>query len=148
MVSVKGGGSDQHWVCMSGIDWPVMEYSPRFFRISAASGFNSGLVKSPTRPALSSMVPSAFLTRLTIGPGPEAGSSRLNTVRPHSPERAGMEAPVSALVAGQGEIAAAISPRIVQPILFPEMLRMFPLQRHGRNFTILQLSRGSSALGY
>src|SRR5260370_13344843 len=117
---------------MSGIDCPVRECSPRFLKISAASGFNSGLVKSPTGTALSSIVPSAFLTLLTIGPGPEAGSSRLNTVRPHSPERAGIEAPLSALIAGQGEIAAANSPTIVQVIFFPEMLRMFPLQRHGR----------------
>src|SRR5690349_22770934 len=34
-------------LCMSGIDCPVREYSPRVLRISAASGFRSGLVKSP-----------------------------------------------------------------------------------------------------
>src|SRR5258705_7898063 len=113
MVSVKGGGSGQHWLCMSGIDWPVSEYSPRFLKISAASGFKSGLVKSPTRPALSSIVPSAFRILLTIGPGPDAGCSRLNTVRPHSPESAGIEAPVSAPMAGQTEIAAAMKPIIV-----------------------------------
>src|SRR6266567_4570060 len=110
MVSVKGGGSGQHWLWLSGIDSPVSEYSPRFFKISAASGFRSGLLKSATRPALSSIVPLALLIVLVRGPWPDGGSSRLNRVRPHWPESAGIAAAFSAPTAGQTSIAVETKP--------------------------------------
>src|SRR5258708_29146457 len=125
MVSVKGGGSGQHWLWLSGIDSAVSEYSRRFFKISAASGFSSGLLKSATRPALSSIVPLALLIVLVRGPVPVGGSSRLNRVRPHWPESAGIEAEFSVPLAGQTSIAAEMNPIAARLACFPEMTLIF-----------------------
>ena len=69
------------------------------------------------------MVPSAFLSVLTMGPGPDSGGSKKRIFRPHVPERSGIGA-VSAPMAGQTKIDAEMKPAAARPKYFLEMTRM------------------------
>jgi hypothetical protein len=50
---------------------------------------------------------------LTIGPGPDTGGSKKSQLRPHMPEKSGIEV-VSAAITGQTNVAVEMKPATAQ----------------------------------
>src|SRR6266567_6048748 len=77
------------------------------------------------------MVPSACISLLTIGPGPDGGGSKKIKLRPHMPEKLGGVA-ISVAMTAQTNIEAETRPVAARPKSLLEMTRITcpPLPTH------------------
>src|SRR5258706_16064541 len=92
------------------------------------------------------MVPSACISLLTIGPGPDGGGSKKIKLRPHMPEKLGGVA-ISVAMTAQTDIEAVTRPVAARPksILEMTLITCPPLLTHP---TAPNWSRRLSAQGY
>src|SRR6202521_2542778 len=100
---------------------PLNSISPLFLTASTACGVKIGLLSSPTR-GVAIKVPFGLRSLLAIGPGPDSGGSKKNQLRPHIPDKSGID-PEGAAVCPK----AAAHPKSAMPVKSISLLYRFTI---------------------